>query len=50
MPTRTDIVENDAEFAAIGHLRGWCHNGDICPICEAYRRGQADAIRKIAEG
>ncbi|HET6285759.1 MAG TPA: hypothetical protein VFG15_03275 [Amycolatopsis sp.] len=30
-------VETEEEFAAVAHLRGWCHFGDLCAICRAER-------------
>lgn len=33
--SRVDLVKTGEEFAAIGHLRGWCHNLTTCPICRA---------------
>jgi hypothetical protein len=35
---RVIIAGTPEEHAAIGHLRGWCHNGTVCPICEAGAR------------
>lgn len=32
---RPDPIENAYEFAVVGHLRGWCHNGAVCAICVA---------------
>lgn len=47
---RVTVVETAEEFAAIAHLRGWCHNSVECPICAAYRRGQGEAVDEIASG
>lgn len=47
---RRDYVETPEEFATLGHLRGWCHDGRLCAICAAERRGSAEAIRVVAEG
>ena len=44
--TRDDRVETPEEFAAIAHLRGWCHDMNECPICRAYRRGQEDERKR----
>lgn len=38
---RVDYARDATEFAALGHLRGWCHDGNACPICAADRRAQA---------
>lgn len=36
MAPRVEIVEDHtAEFVAVAHLRGWCHDSRECPICKA---------------
>jgi len=35
---RFDTVKTPEEFALLGHMRGWCHNSDECPLCKAQRR------------
>lgn len=27
-------IENDAEFNAVAHLRGYCHDSTNCKLCE----------------
>ncbi len=52
--TRMLTANTTAEWDAIAHLRGWCHNMLACPICAAeqagYARGRDAAITEIAEG
>ena len=36
MEPRVDVIETPEEFAAVAHLRGWCHDSGECPICKAY--------------
>lgn len=42
------------EWAAISHVRGYCHDGAICPICVATKEGEKvgynKAIKMVAEG
>lgn len=40
------------ERTAIAHLRQWCHDASICPICKAERRAyQAElTLNQIIEG
>ena len=33
-----DRTRSEAEFVAVAHLRGWCHNSVVCPICKAEDR------------
>lgn len=54
MGVRDTKVETDAEFAAIAHLRQWCHNTAVCPICllatQIYGEGYKAAINFVASG
>jgi len=42
---RPEPVQNAYEFAVIGHLRGWCHNGAICLICVTARERDTETMR-----
>lgn len=33
------------DWAMLGHVRGWCHDGAICPICAAEQRAWDHARR-----
>lgn len=41
-------ADTPVEFAAIGHIRGWCHDSDVCPICKAERPALDAAVAKAA--
>ena len=51
---RETKVETEEEFAAIAHLRQWCHNTAVCPICRLAKQvwgdGYKAAIKFVAEG
>lgn len=32
---RVMVADNAQEEAVIGHLRGWCHDGNACAVCQA---------------
>ena len=45
MGARVITADTPAEVAAIGHLRGWCHDGSVCPICKAAYAQHAAELR-----
>lgn len=48
MIQRVITANTPEEIAALGHIRGWCHNSDECPICKAERPALEAAVAKAA--
>ena len=42
---RVTTADTPEEFAAIAHIRGWCHNSTECPICKAQRANPPAPVR-----
>lgn len=48
---RREVAQTDEERALLAHVRQWCHNGAICPLCKAQNqvheeRQRADAANR----
>ena len=41
-------TENAQERALLAHVRGWCHNGSACALCDA--QGRAFQAERALEG